>query len=118
MAGDIGNDRGPEAFHERQFGDDEGFKSGVLQSDTVEKAAGGLGHPGRIITQAWIQGQALGADRAQLGQVIPLLHFPAEAKGAGGCYHRVFQGQRSDLDRQVHHTTASAGKTGPSTQQR
>ena len=101
VAGDVGDDLYVEVAQEGQLLGNKGVHAGVLQPHGVEDAHGGLGDAGGGVALAGVQGQALGADTAQLAQVIKLAVLPAKAKGARGHHHRVLHGHPRQIDGEV-----------------
>ena len=68
----------------------KGFNPDVLQTYSIEHAAGRFHQTGRWIARLWFEGNAFGNDSPQVfeGHKIPvLLSVP---KGAGGSKHRSF----------------------------
>src|ERR1035441_3442490 len=111
-----------QPFQERPVFPDETVHARSLEANGVDQAAGNLDRARSRVAANGFEPDALDDDRAELVEINELGIFDAVAEGARGHGHRVLQGQRADLDGQVHSAASQAicrkSKTGPSVQVR
>ena len=118
MTGDIGDNFGVELTQIRDFLLNKAVNARILQADTVENAHRRLRNARRRIAELFLRRQTLGADTAQLTEIVKIGIFMTETERTGSSRHRVFELNPAKIYTKIchYHCTSLESNTGPSLQ--